>query len=633
MKRPLDYSPTLARKLAKSLVREDPVRSLVELVTNSDDSFHRSPKEGCKIVISLRRGHDQARFRVFDNAEGMTKEKMDVAVGGYGFDTSGRKEGKGVRGLFGRGLKEAVLGLGNGTVESIKDGTYIRSSLGTDGYYEVDAPRPATGIDRGRMLLGPDESGTLITIDVEAKENDVRIPQFDSLKTSLQKHVSLRDLMTNPKRKVSLVDVNRDITEVLTYKYPLGKQLAPSKELKVPGYPEAVAVVEVWRADEELTQDEDGYMRDGGLLVRSGNAIHCATLFKYDSDRHARRLFGNLRCDYIEKLLEQEEAVISDKRDGLDLQHPFVKSLRQSVEAFLEPIVRKEREDEDAKRKELESAKTKARFQSAVQELNRIAKIELQTNEGPVPSDDAVHPPAGPVPPAVTLQFSTKYAQIVSGKKELLYLKTGVPGYLPSGTVVTIGSNNPEVIILTKSVSLQDGDATNGVVTSRIEVEGRQVGATATVTASAGATSTAMFVKVISKKTPPPLTPPRPPKAGLFKEIRFNDVADPTQRAYYDGSTGVIDVYTRSDSVAMYLGPKGENQEKPECQVLVAELIVDLYCRFLAKLREEKGLLLIPSEKAKLDAIDREHEKLRSKYSPIIHSVIVDKSAHRGLRP
>ena len=631
MKRPLEYSPNLARKLAKSVVRADPVRSLVELLTNSDDSFNRTPRDKCKITVGYERRKDEAYFLVFDNAEGMTKQRMDIAVGGYGFETSGRNEGKVVRGLFGRGLKEAILGLGTGTVESIKDGTYSKCSLGSDGY-EIDDPRPASNLDRKSLLLGRGESGTLVTVRINTKENDIRMPQFDSLKAALQKHTSLRDLMTNPKRQVSLVDINRNTTESLTYKYPIGKQIVPLTKLAIQSYPGAIAEVEVWRAEEELTQDEDGYMRDGGLLVRSGTAIHCATLFRFDTDKHARRLFGTLRCDYIEVLLGREESVISDKRDGLDTQHPFIKALKQSLEIFLEPIIEKERDEEEAKRKELESARTKARFQSAVHELNRIARIELQTNVGPVPVDETSIPPVGPVAPAITFQFSTNYAQIVSGKKELLYLKTSIPTYLPSGTKVKVDSNSPEVSILTKEVILDVNNTINGIVTSRIDVEGRQVGAAATVTANAGGATAAMLVKVISKRIPSPPGPPKPPKSGLFKEIRFNEVTNPTQRAFYDNVTGVIDIYTRSESVGMYLGPRGENQERPECQVLVAELIVDVYCRFLAKLREEKGLLLIPSEKAKLDAIDREHEKLRNKYSPLIHKCIVDKSAHRGLR-
>jgi hypothetical protein len=347
--------------------------------------------------------------------------------------------------------------------------------------------------------------------------------------------------------------------------------------------------------------------------------INTKRFLGYDTDKN-----GNL-------VINEEQAVISDKRDGLELHHPFVKAMKQVTEAVLEPIVKKERDEEEAQRKELETAKTKARFQDAIAELNRIAKIELQSNEGPVPLDETkeIHKP--PVGSRVTFQFSTSYAQIVSGRKEVLFLKAAVPSYLPSGTKVHVSSNNAEVVIHTSDLVLNENDAIDGVVLSKTEVEGRQVGASATVTASAGTASVDMLVKVVSKKEPPPIRPPKPPKAGLFKEIRFNDAANPTQRAFFDNGTGIIDIYTRSESVAMYLGPRGENQEKPECQVLVSELVVDVYCRFLAKLKDEKGLLLIPSERARLDAIDREHEMLRSKYAPIIHRCIVDRAAHRGL--
>lgn len=617
--------------IAKSVIRDDPVRSIVELVTNADDSFIRLNKSEFigRITVGISRGHDTAYLIVSDNAEGFPVDKMDECVGGYGFETSGFEKGLNVRGLFGRGLKEAIMGLGTGLVRSIHNGMYYECRLDSYGNYESNDPRKATGKDYNELYLHTGENGTQVVIEIQAKDNNIKIPRFENLKTALQKHVSIRDIMMSKYRIVTLTDINQNITEVLSYKLPVGTMIYSELGIEVPGYPEAKVDIEVWRAEEELSQKEDGYMRDGGLLVRSGHAIHDATLFKFDDEQYARRFFGVLRCEYINKLIKKGEAVISDKRDGLEPTHQFVIVLKLLIEEILEPLVNEERKLAEAERRQLETEKTLSRFQKAIEKLNIIAKDELQSAEGPVQVIPSKKNEEGIGKPLVVFQFVPPYVQIVTGKRSYLYLKAAVPNPLPDGTKIMVESDNEEVTMITKEAILNESEAINGVVTCRIQVEGRQVGTIATVSARTMGLKATVMVKVISRKIINPPPPPSPPKAGLFKEIKFNDVDAPTQRAFYDKNTGIIEIYTKSESVGMYLGSDGKNQEKPYCQVLIAELVTDVICRALAKKREEKGLLLIPSEEAKLDAIDREHERLRAKYAAIIHQVLVDPSIHR----
>ena len=86
---------------------------IVELVTNSDDSYKRLEQEGIevegKIIIRVRRlkYNKCEKLEVIDFAEGMDKDKLEKALTFAGA-TSGFEKGRTVRGLLGRGLKEAI---------------------------------------------------------------------------------------------------------------------------------------------------------------------------------------------------------------------------------------------------------------------------------------------------------------------------------------------------------------------------------------------------------------------------------------------------------------------------------------------------------------------------------------------
>ena len=98
--------------------------AVVELVTNSDDSYKRLEEEGnstkgeIKIRVRRLKGGRCDILEVIDVAEGMDKEQLKKALKFAG-EASGFEEGKSVRGLFGRGLKEATLALGKGEIYTI----------------------------------------------------------------------------------------------------------------------------------------------------------------------------------------------------------------------------------------------------------------------------------------------------------------------------------------------------------------------------------------------------------------------------------------------------------------------------------------------------------------------------------
>ena len=353
-------------QLASSVVRGDPIRSIVELVTNSDDSYRRmgakaDPSFG-RIMIVLDRKENS--LTVADFAEGMNGETMDQCVGTYGGDASGLKRGHSVRGFYGRGLKEAVLGLGVGQVRSIKDGHLYECFLREDGTYTRNRQRTARSEDYLEMGIPHGKNGTKVRVSLLQIK---RLPPWSWMSYAISNHCCLRDIMQSSRRRVILSDGSR--SEILSYKPPQGKLVLSRRRVLIPGF-NATLDLKVQMADKPLSQE--GYTRDGGLLVRSRNAIHESTLFKFDYNPYAARIFGEVQCDFIDDLMLRGDLVVNDKRDGLDAHHPFTKILRKVVEAELQPIVDREVASQKVEVKGI-SSDLRRRLSNVLWEINKLA--------------------------------------------------------------------------------------------------------------------------------------------------------------------------------------------------------------------------------------------------------------------
>jgi len=353
-------------QLATSVVRGDPVKSLVELITNSDDSYRRigsrnDPSFG-RIVVTFNRRMNG--FIVLDFAEGMSVDSMDECVGTYGSDASGFRTGCSVRGFYGRGLKEAILGLGSGSVLSIKDGFLNQCSLNEDGLYTRHEQTRATLSDYLELGISLGKNGTSVQVLITKIK---RMPGWGWIAYALSNHWSLRDIMQSPQRRVILTDGLK--SEILSYKNPLGTLVLSRQRLPIPGF-KATLDLNVYMAERPLSQE--GYTRNGGILIRSRNAIHESTLFKFDYSPYAVRLFGEARCDFIEELMSKGELVINDKRDGLDPHHPFTKILRKVIENELQPIIEREMASHETPAKGI-GEDLRRRLTNVLWEINRLS--------------------------------------------------------------------------------------------------------------------------------------------------------------------------------------------------------------------------------------------------------------------
>src|SRR3972149_2264687 len=106
--RPLPIDSQIVLQQAQSTIKSL-VDAIVELVTNSDDSYRRLEEAGSEasgqidVYVSRQKGGVCQLIQVSDSAEGMGWHELERAVT-FAASASGFLEGRSVRGLFGRGL-------------------------------------------------------------------------------------------------------------------------------------------------------------------------------------------------------------------------------------------------------------------------------------------------------------------------------------------------------------------------------------------------------------------------------------------------------------------------------------------------------------------------------------------------
>jgi hypothetical protein len=619
--RKLQYADRVALQQADQAIRKDVLRALVEIITNSNDSYSRLEDAGMhingEIIIDLWRKHKNSVIRVRDFAEGMDDVRMDKVVGTYGEATSGLKEDLHVRGMWGRGLKDAIFGLGYGYVNSIRNGMLYRSSLLLkDGVptFDLDEPVPATEELRTKYGI-PDGNGTVIEIVVSRA--DVKIPQFENLRNYLQRHFELRTIMANQSRLIILrhltgIDKIRE-EHVLSYKPPKG-EIVLDEHFEIEGSP-ASARLQLLRSNIQLsTRGEEGDYADAGLLVISQGTVISLTMLKFENDPYAAFFYGSIECDYLHDLLKNDEPVLTATRDGINWTLPFAKALKQAVESRIEPLVQVEREHAMQDEQMKLDKRLRKKLDKAIHELNVIASSELSDSRG-LPSDGKQEPPLS------GLEFAPARVFVQTGQTISLTLRAKISARIPDGVTVFVVSDNTEVDVLTPRIQVKALKDRSDLGIAKIQVEGKQVGNEGVVTAYLGDQKAQALVQVRSRKETVDDTQPKK-HHGLFNDIRFDDRMDPRQRVYLDRVNSTIVVATAAPSVKRYLDGQHRLDTSVQGQVLLAELITEAVCREIARQGVESGRFLAP-EGSEADAIQSHFIRLQNRYAHLIHETIV----------
>jgi hypothetical protein len=625
--RRLQYADRVALQQADQAIRKDVLRALVEIITNSNDSYARLESAGVavkgEIVIELFRKRHNSILRVRDFAEGMDDARMDQVVGTYGEATSGIKEDKAVRGMWGRGLKDAIFGLGHGYVRSFRDGIFYSSSLllkNNVPTFELDAPTradPDLRDDHG-ILEG---NGTEIEIIVSRE--DVKVPQFDNLRSYLSRHFELRPILGNRARRVLIRNMAGPFKareeHALTYRPPRGEKIL-DELLHVEGF-HAPARLELFRSNLQLsTRGEEGDYADAGLLVVSHSMVVALTMLKFENDPYASFFYGSIKVDYLHELLKNDEPVLTATRDGINWTHPFAKALKTAVEEKLEPIIQREREHALHEEQTKLDKALRRKLDKALHELNVIASAELHRRPSASLLDDEAGAPE-PESAAPRLWFAPDTVYVQTGQVASLTLRVDMPSIARPGATVLFVSDSPEVELLVSKATVEPSESDPTIGIARIKVEGHQVGSEGIVSAYVGKEKAQALVQVRSKREAAP-EPTVVRSGGLFSDIHFDDRSDPRQRVYLDRVNSTIVVATEAPSVSIYLDENGRLDTTVQGQVLLAELITEAVCREIARRGVETGKFLAP-DGAEADAIQSHFIRLQNKYAHLIHETIV----------
>ncbi|MFH2104545.1 MAG: hypothetical protein ABIJ39_14450 [Chloroflexota bacterium] len=378
-------NPRYKKENMERAMRSEIERGLVELITNSDDSYLDLEEQGIqtsgKILIEIERKRKPHPTIVIvrDRAMGMSREDLFRKMGTLGGRTSGSEKGKKRRGLHGRGAKD-VAAFGTIHFESVKDNEYNHLIIPPSLKCRWEGNKPIRATDEIRKRLGiPKGNGTIVTIEVSNRFN---VRQHGKLAEEFPRYYSLRDIFSSPKREVVLVDLSQDRKSKLVYKYPEGK-IVYDDEFAIPNYPGAKAHLLIRKHDTPFTQDRSLYRE--GILVKSGVAIHDCIYFGLDSEPLAWHFTGELRCDFIEQLVREYEdreeenpdapehpsenpiRLLDPMRDGLIAEHTFAQQLYKKCSDILRPFIEELKKAEaDTKRDVVDEDLTK--------KLNNLSK-------------------------------------------------------------------------------------------------------------------------------------------------------------------------------------------------------------------------------------------------------------------
>lgn len=358
-------------------------KALVELITNSDDSYARLEKTNTQVTGQVRIQYERhqrgALLVVADQAEGMSFEQVCFILSyGAAHSPLARGEGGG-RGYFGRGLKQAIYGLGHGLIETIHAGRFsrielFRSENGGYLYDDGDGDWLAKAEDYER--LGIAECGTQVTIVIENMH--VNISHYRSIVQAVANNIYLRDVLT--RRNVELVNVQQgkevERSGQVHYEEPpaivlLGPDQAGHSVYEQKAYPFTLTLKRA--LDVELTPRGDE--RTNGLVILSGMAVLDCQLFEYENQVGTEYLFGTVRCPALIEKLGQGVAIISDEREGLNRKDAFVTAFSQAVSKMIAPFVLAEQEN----LKHLEHATTSDRTSHMIEHLlQRMNQAAIQ---------------------------------------------------------------------------------------------------------------------------------------------------------------------------------------------------------------------------------------------------------------
>jgi len=514
---PIDVKITLRHfDFSRQFAVRDIYDALVELITNSDDSYHRLYKkqlrsdDGGSILIEIceQRKGEASLIIIHDKAEGMTLETMSEKFG----DVGSRRSEEGDRGFMGRGAKDCTV-LGGMIIESIREGKYYKCELTTkpqfipweNGRRVNKEIRERLGIERG--------NGAVIRLQVESQ---YRIPHVATIMRDLPWHYALRDILSEyspTKLLIRNLNYPEMKPEKILYRQPMA-ELVCDDNFIVPSYPGAKAELKIWKANEPF-EDSIERFRRSGLLIKSERAIHeCSFLYSgLEKEPYAKRYFGRLESDFIDRLLNEYDKrrennephppenpyllIDPNRQTGLRRDHPFTKALFQIPSEKLRQLIEKDKEQDRGTLKEIASRETQKRLDQLAKAANKFLAQQVEDLEE-LTIDDKVDKDF--FSKKGVLIFPT-YLNIAIGQIRSLTFYVNRSIFDKEGCEVTVTSDDPAVSVLDAPFKLRLHPKRNDRLIGTFRIRGESLKEAVCLQAkNSGVPEAEAMVKVVENK-------------------------------------------------------------------------------------------------------------------------------------
>jgi len=614
MAKDLPINSRIVDQIARATIR-NLMDGIVELVTNSDDSYRRLEEKGKKvsgqidIYVNRQKGGICDKLVVKDYAEGMTREELEKAME-FGSETSGFKGGKSVRGLFGRGLKETIIALGEGEIKTIKDGMLCKTKLWKDK--RTGRPQYDDAL-LNEIQETSDPNGTEINITIT--DERIKIMEHENFKDQLSKHYALRDIMASKNRTIRLIfhDLKRTMkfTNQITFSYPAGKKVLEQEfNLNLPEYNDKWKII-IYESETSLDSPRNNPYGLAGILIKTKGTILDNRLFKFENDPAALYFFGEaISVELGERLREGQTEIIDFNRGGLEWRHEYCKALETEIERILEPLVLKKRKSLEKKPEKEVKESTQKMVRKLCSLLNHLAKQELE---------DIEEIPIDPELGISNLVIKPEEANIYKDEPRTLSIYAPTEMINNEGNEVHIKSDTVDIQPLASIVKLEKHRKYPEKIWYRyFKVVGKTENAEGTITVTLGKETASAKVKVapFKKKKRGQLSHR---KGGFISDIKPDELESPSQRTFYDRHTGIISIFVKFPSVAKFINSALEGVETPEGKILLAELVGEAFCREVARRKLETDP---PPKGGEIDAFNDEVNKIQKKYLHLIQEML-----------
>lgn len=209
-------------------------------------------------------------------------------------------------------------------------------------------------------------------------------------------------------------------------------------ELPHPGFGKLKIRITVKKSNEDLTAA--GEYREAGLIhYHDRYAVVDCTLWAFDNDPLARRIFGEVEIIGFSKFLKKDEDVIDEKRRGLNKKHPFINRLVKEIENRLRLIIERER-----KTSLTEYSLDNKSLKKAMRELNKIATEEGALGRFMPPSPEYWTESISLYPPYLEMfEYLEKRIQLLIN-----------PGIITSDSTVHLTSSHNEIKVHPKRIKI-----------------------------------------------------------------------------------------------------------------------------------------------------------------------------------